>query len=368
VHLYVHVPFCGRRCSYCDFAIAVRHEVPSQPFVEAILREWSQWLDHPGWTASPTIDTIYFGGGTPSRLAPESLSELLDRFRRDRDVAAGAEITLETNPDDVTPATALAWMAAGINRISLGAQSFVEPVLAWMHRTHTAGQIDAAVPVLRAAGFGNLSLDLIYALPTELPRDWAGTLERALALGPDHLSLYALTVEQGTPLGRWNARGETVLATDERAAEEFLYAHERIAAAGFEHYEVSNAGLPGFRARHNSAYWERKPFVGVGPSAHSGFGVERSWNVREWEDYRRRSAEGLELQAGSETLTPEQVNLEEVYLGLRTLQGVPSSRIPAELLPRWVEEGWATVDAGRLRLTPEGWLRLDALVARLTHC
>jgi oxygen-independent coproporphyrinogen III oxidase len=286
----------------------------------------------------------------------------------DRGIEAGAEITLEANPDDVSPAAAEAWRAAGVNRISLGAQSFDPVVLGWMHRTHDAEQIGSAVSTLRAAGFGNISLDLIYALPSVLNRDWARDLDRALALEPDHLSLYGLTVEPHTPLGKWTARGESLPAADDRAADEYLAAHDRLDAAGIDHYEVSNAGRPGFRARQNFAFWRRAPFIGLGPSAHSGFGAERTWNVRDWEDYRRRGEAGLPVQEESETLTPEQIGLEETYLGLRTSTGLPENRIPAATTARWVGAGWAKSLQGRVVLTAEGWLRLDALVASLSHC
>jgi len=368
VHLYIHVPFCARRCSYCDFAIAVRREVPSEAFAAAIRREWEGWQDDPAWAESPLLETIYFGGGTPSRLAADQLAALLLRFRQDRPVAADAEITLEANPDDVGAADAAAWVAAGVNRVSLGAQSFSPRALAWMHRTHDEAQIGEAVRTLREAGLNNLSLDFIYALPADIPRDWNADLDRALALEPTHLSLYGLTVERGTPLGHWTARGETIVAPDERAAEEFLAAHQRVTEAGFEHYEVSNAARPGFRARHNSAYWKRRPFIGLGPSAHSGFGALRAWNLREWEEYRRRSEAGESPRSAAETLTPEQVALEELYLGLRTSEGVEAGRVPPEHAQRWRGAGWATEQGERLRLTPEGWLRLDALVASLTHC
>ena len=368
MHLYVHVPFCARRCSYCDFAIAVRREVPSQAFAEAVLAEWTGWQSHPAWLGSPVIETIYFGGGTPSRLGADSLAVILSRVRQDREIASGAEITLEANPDDVSAGAAEAWSGAGINRVSLGAQSFSAQALEWMHRTHRAEQTELAHHTLRAAGFHNTSLDLIYALPASVQRDWPEDLERALALEPAHLSLYGLTVESGTPLGRWTARGESIPVTDDRAAEEFLHAHERLETEGFEHYEVSNAARPGLRARHNSAYWERKPFIGLGPSAHSAFGTIRSWNVREWEEYRRRSQVGRSVRAQSENLEETQVALEELYLGLRTTDGVPAFRVPGSVAESWRAEGWATEANGRLRLTPEGWLRLDALVASLTHC
>ena len=368
MHVYIHVPFCARRCSYCDFAIAVRRHVPSAEFAAAVEREWAGWQSHPAWEISPVVETIYFGGGTPSRLDPGALMRLIDAIRRDRTVASDAEVTLEANPDDVDEERAAAWRGAGVNRISLGAQSFHPDVLAWMHRTHDAPRIGAAVRTLRAAGFEDLSLDLIYALPAALGRIWTDDLEQALELAPTHLSLYGLTVEPKTPLGRWTARGQSLPLDDERAAGEYLAGHERLAGAGFEHYEVSNAALPGRRARHNSAYWRRAPFIGLGPSAHSGFGNQRRWNVREWEDYHRRSERGEPILSEEEVLTADQVALEDLYLGLRTREGVPASRIPASLSDRWVLEGWARAEDGRVSLTAQGWLRLDALVASLSRC
>lgn len=368
MHLYVHVPFCARRCSYCDFAIAVRRDTPSAAFVEAIEREWAWWQSHPAWNDAPVLDTISFGGGTPSRLDPAAIARLLDRFRRDRVVAPDAEVTLEANPDDVDHARAAAWYAAGVNRISLGAQSFEPAVLEWMHRTHDRHQIGTAVATLRGAGFRNISLDLIYAVPEAFGRDWERDLERALALEPEHLSLYGLTVEPHTPLGKWTARGESLPAADDRAASEYLAAHRTLARAGFQHYEVSNAGRPGFRCRHNSAYWARAPFIGLGPSAHSGFGAARAWNVRDWEDYRKRSEAGQPVRAELEVLSAEQVALEELYLGLRTDAGLPAHRVPHTVARRWIEEDWAEERQAHLVLTPEGWLRLDALVASLSRC
>ena len=368
MHLYVHVPFCARRCSYCDFAIAVRREVPSASFAGLIAREWAQWQSHPAWNDAPALDTIYFGGGTPSRLDPAAIGSMLTRFSSDRMLAAGAEVTLEANPDDVSAECAAAWRAAGVNRISLGAQSFDPGVLQWMHRTHDREQIALAVRTLRSAGFEDISLDLIYAVPLALERDWAADLDRALALSPTHLSFYGLTVEPVTPLGKWTARGEAVALDDERAAAEFLMANARLVAAGFEHYEVSSAALPGHRARHNSAYWRRAPFIGLGPSAHSGFAEARRWNVRNWEEYRQRAEAGQSLVAEVEMLDPEQIALEDLYLGLRTSDGLAANRVPGAALRRWTEAGWARLADSRIALTPEGWLRLDALVASLSRC
>jgi oxygen-independent coproporphyrinogen-3 oxidase len=363
MHLYLHVPFCARRCSYCDFAIAVRREVPSRAFVAAVSREWEEWQEHPVWQDSAEVRTVYFGGGTPSRLDPGGIGTLLEHIARARTLSADAEVTLEANPDDVSPAAAAAWRAAGINRVSLGVQSFDPTVLRWMHRTHTVEQVAPAVEIIRAAGIDDLSLDLIFGLPAALGRNWDGDLARAFALTPDHLSLYGLTVEEHTPLGRWAERGEVTPVDEARYAIEFLAAHEALAAHGYEHYEVSNAARPGHRARHNSAYWQRAPFIGLGPSAHSGFGRTRQWNLRDWAAYERASRAGQSVVEGTEELSDEAVALEEVYLGLRTADGLPAGRVDEATLSAWAGESWSQITDGRVRLTAEGWLRLDALVA-----
>jgi oxygen-independent coproporphyrinogen III oxidase len=365
VHLYFHVPFCARRCSYCDFAIAVRREVPSDAYADAVLAEWAAVQAHPFWEEGPRVETVYFGGGTPSHIAPRAIGRILDAVRADRDLAPDAEVTLEANPDDVTPAAAAAWRTAGVNRVSLGVQSFDPAVLAWMHRTHSAEQVPHAVEALRGAGIAGLSVDLIFGLPSSLGRDWSGDLARALELRPDHLSLYGLTVEAGTPLGRWTERGEVTPVDESTYAEEFLESHSAIKAAGYEHYEVSNAALPDHEARHNSAYWRRAPFLGLGPSAHSGAGRERSWNLRDWAAYQRAAAAGGTLLAGREVLDDAAVRLERIYLGLRTTGGLPRSELPGTALARWIGSGWARLEADRVRLTAEGWLRLDALVAEV---
>lgn len=366
MHLYVHVPFCARRCSYCDFSIAVRPRVPSSGFAELIRAEWRGWLAAPWWGDVGAIETVYFGGGTPSQLDPGAVAAILDAIRRDRPVADDAELTLETNPEDVTAASAEAWVAAGINRISLGVQSFDPGVLAWMHRVHDADRPEHAIRTLRAAGLANVSVDLIYAVPDALGRDWARDLELAVALEPNHLSLYGLTVEAKTPLARWVERGASVPAPDGRAEAEYLAANERLVRAGYRHYEVSNAARPGFESRHNRAYWRRAPYLGLGPSAHSAVGAHRWWNIRDWEAYRQAAAAGS-LVAGNEHLTPEQVGLEDLYLGLRTDGGIPASSLPLGEVEAWETAGWASRVGSSLVLTPLGWLRLDALVSRVAR-
>jgi len=361
-HLYIHVPFCVRRCSYCDFSIAVRKQVPAREYVDVILTEAQD-------KAFGDLDTIYFGGGTPSLLPPEAIAQLLDGFLKSADPGPAArgdrEITLEANPEDVTPDHARAWRAAGINRVSLGAQSFDDHVLQWMHRSHDAARIGAAVHALRGMGIENISLDLIFALPDELNRDWGRDLDMALALRPTHLSLYGLTVEPRTPLDRWISRGATHAPDEERYADEYLTAHRRLIAHGYSFYEVSNAARPGFRSRHNSAYWSGNAYVGLGPAAHSFDGRTRRWNLRAWEAYRRAVAEGRSAVESEETLTEEQRELEAIYLGLRTEQGiaVAALRRPA---PPFAAQPWVFAEGGRLKCTPEGWLRLDSLVSKLT--
>ena len=363
MHLYLHIPFCARRCSYCDFAIAVRRVVPSGRYVEAIAREWSLWQSHPVWSASPEVATIYFGGGTPSRLDPDGIARIIKLVGAKRPIAPAAEITLEANPDDVTPEAAASWAAAGVNRVSLGVQSFDPGVLAWMHRTHVREQVAPAMATLRSAGITNLSLDLIFGLPPALARDWVRDLDTALALEPAHLSLYGLTIEPRTPLGRWAGRGQVIPVPDDAYAAEFLHTVATLRELDWDHYEVSNAARPGFRSAHNSAYWRRAPYIGLGPSAHSGFGTERRWNIREWEAYRTALEAGREPLEAGESVSAESTRLEDLYLGLRTVEGAPSHLLRPETADAWTRAGWGAESEGRYRLSTEGWLRLDALVA-----
>lgn len=360
-HLYVHVPFCARRCSYCDFSIAVRHTAPVDEYLAALARELA---------ASDTdleLDTLYVGGGTPSRLAGPGIARLLDLIRTRAGIAADAEVTIEANPDDVTDAAARAWHDAGVNRVSLGGQSFDPAVLEWMHRTHDADQLARAVATLRDAGIADVSVDLIFALPASLQRDWPGDVERALALEPTHVSLYGLTIEPHTPLGRWHSRGHVAEADDDAYEREFLSAHRTLSAAGFEHYEVSNFARPGHRARHNSAYWRGVPYAAAGPSAHRFDGATRSWNIAAYTHWRDRLGRGESPIAGSEALSPENRAAERVYLGLRTSDGLELTDAELALTRPWIDAGWAALSGARtIVLTPLGWLRLDALAASLT--
>lgn len=359
-HLYVHVPFCARRCSYCDFSIAVRSSVPVETYIESIALEIARH-DTTHWD----LDTIYLGGGTPSLLGA-GVATVLEMIRDNATVSENAEVTIEANPDDVTPDNTAAWVRAGVGRVSLGAQSFDPEVLEWMHRTHSADQIGTAVATLRAAGIANVSVDLIFALPDSLSRDWSADLDRVLALAPEHVSLYGLTIEPHTPLGRWRDRGQVTEAPEERYETEFMMAHERLGVAGFEHYEVSNFALPGRRSRHNSSYWTGESYTGLGPSAHSFDGEVRSWNVSAHADWERRLRSGESVVAESESLSGENRLSERVYLGLRTTDGLQATDAEIALARPWVDAGWAEITNRTIVLTASGFLRLDALAASLT--
>ena len=357
----MHVPFCARRCSYCDFAIAVRRTVPVDDFVDSLEREMrSRFPDTSG-----AIDTLYLGGGTPSRLGAQGVGRVLDLVRGRFPTAPGAEVTIEANPEDVSAEDAQSWRDAGVNRVSLGVQSFDDNVLRWMHRTHDAAKAADAASVLEEAGF-DWSLDLIFALPREVERSWTDDLQRAIDLEPPHISAYGLTVEPHTPLVRWRERGEVHEADEERYEEEFLEADRVFTSAGYEHYEVSNYSRPGRRAAHNSAYWRRVPYIGLGPSAHSFDGSARRWNTREYAAWRERTLAGNDPVEGNETLDAEAVAIEEAYLGLRTSSGLALNPANASAFDRWSQSGWAVVSDGIGRLTPQGWLRLDAIVGDLT--
>jgi oxygen-independent coproporphyrinogen-3 oxidase len=349
---------------YCDFAIAVRPIVPVEDYLTAVGRELClRFATDDDWP----VETLYLGGGTPSRLGGSGVARLLDLLRRRLAIDPTAEITLEANPDDVTPDATRAWREAGVNRLSLGAQSFNNDVLRWMHRTHDAAATRAAVEQARSSGIDDVSLDLIFALPNEVRRVWPADVQSALALAPTHISLYGLTTEPATPLGRWRDRGAVTEAPDERYEREYLYAHETLRSAGFEHYEVSNFARSGRRARHNSAYWTGEPYAGIGPGAHEFDGAVRRWNVDAYAEWERRLARGADTTDGQDVLNEDSQDTERAYLGLRTTDGLRLSG--AEFVPaqRWVAEGWASIiDGERLVLTPLGWLRLDSLVSDLT--
>jgi oxygen-independent coproporphyrinogen III oxidase len=364
-HVYVHVPFCARRCSYCDFSIAVRRDVPVEDYLAALDAELVVRF---GGRDAIDVDTIYLGGGTPSRLGGAGVARAIALVRRHFSLSSGGELTIEANPEDVDPGSAEAWVAAGVNRLSLGSQSFDDRVLTWMHRTHDSAATVRAVRAARAAGIDDLSLDLIFALPSELGRDFEADVYRLLELEPEHVSLYGLTVEPATPLGRWVARGTATERPEEDYEREFLAAHDLLTRAGLEHYEVSNYARPGRRARHNSAYWSGVPYVGLGPAAHGFDGTVRRWNDRAYAAWRDHAVASVDPLEGQEPLTDDNRIAEAVYLGMRSDRGLELRPGERDVVAPWEVAGWVTIGPdGRLRCTPLGWLRLDALAAALTH-
>ena len=366
--LYVHVPFCTRRCSYCDFAVQATREAPVAEWLDAVAVEMRLLAAERGWDSPLRLDTVYLGGGTPSLLGPDAMAALRDRLRPWAEWDEGAEWTCEANPESFTPRVARSWRAAGVNRISLGAQTFHAPTLRWMGRLHGPDGPARAFAAAREAGIGNVSVDLIFGVPARLGRDWGDDLLRALLLEPEHVSLYGLTAEAGAPLGRRVAEGREALADEDRYADEYLLAHRTLAAAGFEHYEVSNFGLPGRRSRHNFVYWTGEPYAALGPGAHAFHPPLRRWNVRGWDDYRDRVAAGRLPADGEEVVDEDAGGLERAWLVLRTDRGWPmaeAGEAVRRLAGEWAGRGWAAEADGRLRLTAEGWLLLDTLAVQM---
>lgn len=366
--VYVHAPFCARRCVYCDFAVTVARAPDPAPWLEALGAEL-ELLDRVGLAPAPRLDTLYVGGGTPSLLGPGAMQGLAALLGGDR-LATVEEWTVEANPESITPELAEAWREAGVNRVSLGVQSFREEVLRWMGRLHGAAGARRAVRILTDAGVENIGVDLIFGLPRRLERDWRRELDEVIELGPPHVSLYGLTAEAGTALGRAVARGDESLADAEEYRKEYLEASHRLGAAGYEHYEVSNFALPGRRSRHNPVYWSGRPWLGLGNSAHSFVGGERRWNLRDWEAYRRAVLGGVLPLEGSERVEGEAARLEWIWLSLRSDQGIPRSLLPGEaarLVAEWEACGWTRPDPRRLILSAEGWLVLDRLAVELDH-
>jgi oxygen-independent coproporphyrinogen-3 oxidase len=362
-HLYVHVPFCARRCVYCDFSIAVRPDVPVTDFIEGVRRE----LTGRHANSEFNLATLYLGGGTPSKLGGQGIAHLLKTIRENAALKAGAEVTIEANPEDVSDAAVRVWRNAGVNRVSLGVQSFNEGVLRWMHRTHDSGQARRSVQVLREGGIDNISIDLIFATPQNLVRSWESDLEEAIGLGVAHVSAYGLTVEPHTPLGRQVARRDANEVPEESFETDFLSAHSILTHSGFEHYEVSNYGRPGRHSQHNWAYWRRVSYGGIGPSAHEFDGTMRQWNVAPYAAWLESVNQSGRAVAGNESITTSQSADEATYLGLRTLAGVRVYPDDMPVVGRWMDEGWAQSNSNsHLTLTARGWLRLDALANALT--
>ena len=363
-YLYLHVPFCVRRCSYCDFAVDVVRRAPVDAWLDAISAELAVLAETESWEWPLRLRTVYVGGGTPSLLGAGAMEALRRRLEPYVRLSEDVEWSVEANPESFDEAVARGWREAGVNRLSLGAQTFHEGALRWMGRLHGPEGAVRAVEAARRAGIENVSIDLIFGLPARLGRDWGTDLSRVLELDLPHISLYGLTAEPATPLGRWVGEGREVLADEEAYAAEYLLAAERLAAAGYVHYEVSNFARPGRESRHNSAYWTGEAYLGLGPSAHSYLPPERRWNLRGWAAYRSALAEGRSPVDSRETVEGAAVELERTWLALRTRAGLARvgwTAAQESLVESWVDRGWAEYTAGGVRLTPAGWLLLDRL-------
>lgn len=369
-HLYVHVPFCLRRCGYCDFAVTATRTPPVDAWLDSVTRELELRRSAGQWAGVLPLSTLYVGGGTPSLLGAGTMGRLHQALDGHASLEnPELEWTAEANPESFDEELAADWRAAGVNRVSLGAQTFHAPTLEWMGRLHGADGPARAMAAARAAGIDNVSVDLIFGVPSRLGRPWRADLEQTLALDPTHVSLYGLTAEAATPLGRWVDGGREVLADEDRYADEYMLAVELLTGAGYTHYEVSNFARPGKASRHNRAYWQHRPYVGVGTGAHSYLPPYRMWNLRDWAEYRRRLVAATSPEEGREEPGPDDVALERVWLGLRTDDGLELEALSKRQQVRaqdWHGRGLADVTGGRVRLQAAGWLLLDRLAVDLS--
>ena len=359
--IYIHIPFCKTRCKYCDFFSTTHLEKRSQ-YVEALLVELHDRVTIANSEASNSsypISTIYIGGGTPSMLELDQLQAILERLQ-----AKGVEVTLEANPGDITTEKAQAWRAIGINRLSMGIQSFDDDLLRLIGRRHTAEQARKAVAIAQAAGFDNISIDLMYALPSQTMEQWQRDVAEALQLGVQHISTYGLIYEEGTVLTALLERGHITPVDEDTEIQMYDYLVEQLTANGFEHYEVSNFALPNRRSKHNSNYWNNTPYIGLGAGAHSYDGTVRSWNISDVDAYIEQ-AMAHHLQPEQEILTEEQRHTERVMLGLRTNQGISSCEIDLSKAMPYLEQGLLTQKGERIVATTKGYHILNRIIEDL---
>lgn len=351
--VYVHIPFCASRCAYCDFFSTLRQGEAGGRYVDAVVAE--AWLRRDELRDEP-VRTLYLGGGTPSQLPLPLLARLIDGLRDALDLEVVEEFTVEANPDDVTRAWCDAVASLRVNRVSMGVQSFEDHILRFIGRRHTARQVATAVDNLRHAGVANISIDLIFGLPGQTLATWTESVERGIALEPQHVSAYGLTYEEGTRLWHQRERGEVVEVPEEQCLEMYSVLVEKLTAAGFEHYEISNFALPGYRSRHNSSYWDDTPYLGLGAAAHSYDGKVRRWNPHDLERYISTVA------AGQVAFDQEEMSLwerydERVMLGLRTARGVDVERLRMEFgdeaWRHFVREAQCHIEARNLQVTDD---------------
>lgn len=363
--LYVHVPFCRSKCAYCDFFSRAGADELIDPFIEAVLKEADLYVDR-----FHLFDTLYLGGGTPSLLGVDQLARLLTGLRSRFVFTEDAEVTVEANPGDLFRDNLSEFRRLGINRLSLGIQSLNNAELTFLGRRHDVARAIESIRAARRAGLDNLSLDLIYGLPGQSLDRWLTSLNRAVELEPEHLSCYQLSLAPDTPLGRRAGRGEISLPEDEAAADFFFAGSELLRRGGYRHYETSNfARTDRLRSRHNQKYWDHTPYLGLGPSAHSFLNGRRWWNVRSIGSYIKSFGGNSSPVQGFEDLSPAQLRLEALALGLRTAAGIDRRLVSPEAeakLDSIVRAGLATATDGRIRPTVRGLLLADALARELS--
>lgn len=355
--IYVHIPFCKSRCRYCDFFSTTQLE-HREEYVQALLQEIAERVPD-----KTDIATIYFGGGTPSLLETEQIERLLKALL-DKSTTQPEEITLEANPGDLTFEKLQSLRQTGINRLSIGIQSFDDSELQLIGRRHNANQARKAVLDAQKAGFDNISIDLIYALPNETITTWKRDISEAMALNIQHISCYCLSYESGTPLTKMLNSGQVEQIDEETENMMFDELCNQLKANGFEHYEVSNFALPGKRARHNSSYWNNTPYIGLGAGAHSYDGQKRRWNIADLTAYVRRMLSHSKYWE-EETLTDEQKAIEHIMLGMRTNDGVAlTDDLRAKAQPL-IDEGLLREENGRIIATQSGLHILNRIIEQL---
>lgn len=367
--IYLHIPFCIQKCRYCDFySITNRHL--EKEFVSALVQEIKQ-----ADKGDLIFDTLYIGGGTPSVLAPTAIVRLIEAVHQTFSLPADAEITLEVNPGTVTPAHLRLYRRAGVNRLNLGIQSFHDAALRFLGRAHTAHEGWLAMEWAQSEGFDNIGLDLIYGLPGQSITAWQADITCALNFDPGHLSCYQLTFEPGTPLDRCRRNGTVHPMPDARAAALFLFTHQELISAGYQHYEISNfAKKDRFRSRHNQKYWHHTPYLGFGPAAHSFVPPRRKWNLKDVTGYIERLNRGTPPACESETLSQAQLMLESIFLALRQSDGIRIKEFNSRFTVRFeslfhsvIEDmsaaGHLSLADGICALTEKGMLVADAVAA-----
>lgn len=357
--IYIHIPFCKSRCKYCDF-FSTTHLQKQAQYVEALLAEW-QIRQH---QLSEPIHTMYIGGGTPSTLDTAALARILQAILGTCTDHRPHEITIEANPGDITLEKAQAWRAMGINRLSMGVQSFHDHLLQLIGRRHDAKQAIEAVQLAQAAGFDNISIDLMYALPDQTMQMWQQDIQQALSLGVQHISSYGLIYEDGTVLTTLLEHGQIEAVDEDTEMRMYDYLVEELTANGYIHYEISNFALPNRHSIHNSNYWNDTPYVGLGAGAHSYDGQQRQWNISDLDIYIERAL-AHDLQPEIETLTPEEKHTERIMLGLRTCQGVPKELINFSNALPYLQQGLLVEKDNRIAATTQGYHILNRIIEDL---